>query len=184
MQQSVVVQHIEGDSWALVITATRSESGRRSIVPTIFANEGCGIFAAAPQLKSWVRGGFVVLYNPPPDRREELLKNAVSEFVRQVSLRSFIKERSSVGIIARHRSNQVEFLTPPEGFELSRASEPAFFYLCEKSETGYQAMRVARYLIAKNNIGALTQHEREEQQTKLLLRGEGFQQLRSYLKGR
>lgn len=28
MQQSVVVQHQEGDSWALVLTATRSEYGK------------------------------------------------------------------------------------------------------------------------------------------------------------
>ena len=47
MQRSVVVQHQEGADWALVIVATRSEYGRRSIVPMIFANEGCGIFAVA-----------------------------------------------------------------------------------------------------------------------------------------
>jgi hypothetical protein len=174
MQNSIVVQHIEGGDWALVIVATRSEYGRRSITPMIFANEGCGIFAVAPQLKAWVRGGLVSLYNPPPERRDELLKNAVAEFVRQVSLRSFICVRSAVGIVARAKARRDDFNESPEGFELRREDEPAFFWLWEKSETAHQAMRVARYLIDKNKIGALTQAERDAIGQRLLTKGESL----------
>ncbi len=170
-QNSVVVQHVEDGDWALVIVASRSEYGRRSITPMIFANDGCGIFAVAPNLKQWVRAGLVYVYNPPVERRVEILNNAVTEFVRQVSLRSFIKERSKVGIVARAKARSEDFSNPPEGFELSREQEPALFWLCEKSETACQAMRVLRYLITKNHIGALTQHEREAISTKLIQRG-------------
>jgi hypothetical protein len=174
MQQSVVVQHQEGSDWALILVATRSEYGRRSIMPMIFANSGCGVFAVAPQLKAWVRGGLVFLHDPPPERREELLGNAVTEFVRQVSLRSFIAERSKVGIVARAKARCEDFNDPPEGFELNSATEPAFFWLCEKSENAVQAMRVLRYLIGKYKIGALTQAECEKLGERLLTRGESL----------
>lgn len=180
MQKSIVVEHVEGGDWALVMTANRSEYGRRSIVPMIFANDGCGIFAVCPQLKSWVRGGLVSLYNPPPDRREELLKNAVGEFVRQVALRSYICERSRVGIVARAKARRDEFNHPPEGFELRREDEPAFFWLWEKTDVAEQSMRVARYLIDKNKIGALTQAEREAIAQQLLTKGEPLKQLRRW----
>lgn len=172
LQQSVVVQHVEGSDWGLVLVATRSEYGRRNITPMIFCCEGCGIFAVAPSLKQWVRSGLVYVYAPPAERREEILNNAVTEFVRQVSLRSFIKERSRVGIVARARARSNDFNDPPEGFELHREQEPALFYLCEKSETACQAMRVLRFLITNNHIGALTQHEREAIGTKLIARGD------------
>lgn len=177
MQNSVVVQHVENADWALVLVATRSEYGRRSITPMIFANDGCGIFAAAPNLKQWGRAGLVYVYNPPPDRREEILHNAVTEFVRQVSLRSFIKDRSKVGIVARAKAQALQ-VVPPEGFELSEAKEPALFWLCAHSETASQAVRVLSYLISQNHIGALTQHEREAIGTKLLSRGDTLKFLR------
>jgi hypothetical protein len=177
-QQSVVVQHVENADWALVLVATRNEYGRRSLTPMIFACEGCGIFAVAPSLKQWVRSGLVYVYAPPPERREEILNNAVTEFVRQVSLRSFIKERSKVGIVARVRARSEDFSNPPEGFDLGREQEPALFWLCEKSETACQAIRVLRYLITKNHIGALTQHERELIGTKLMTRGETLRFMR------
>jgi hypothetical protein len=170
LQSSVVVQHVEGTDWALVLVATRSEYGRRSITPMIFACEGCGIFAVAPTLRRWIRAGQLYVYNPPPERREEILNNAVSEFVRQVSLRAFIRERSKVGIVARVRARSNDFNEPPEGFELNREQEPALFYLCEKSETACQALRVLRFLINKNHIGALTRAEREAIGKKLLTR--------------
>lgn len=171
-QNSVVVQHVENSDWALVLVATRSEYGRRCLTPMIFCCEGCGIFAAAPNLRQWMRAGFIYVYNPPPDRREEILNNAVNEFVRQVSLRSFIRERSKVGILARSKARKDDFNDPPEGFELSREQEPALFYLCERNENACQAMRVLRYLITKNHIGALTIAERNAIGERLLTRGE------------
>ena len=180
MQNCIVVEHQEGGEWALVLTANRSEYGRRSITPMIFANDGCGIFAVCPQLKIWMRAGLISLYNPPPDRREELLENAVIEFVRQVSLRSFIKERSRVGIVARAKARREEFNIAPEGFELSREMEPAYYWLYERSEAAVQAMRVARYLIEKNHIGALTQEEREAQGIRLLTHGETLKPLNHF----
>jgi hypothetical protein len=171
MQKSIIVEHQEGTDWALVLVATRGDYGRRSIIPMIFANKDCGIFSVAPQLKQWVRDGLVCLYNPPPDRREELLKNAVIEFVRMCAQRSFICDRSRVGIVARAKARRDDFDKPPEGFELSRATEPAFFWLAEKSESAVQAMRVARYLIDKNKIGELSQGEREANAERLLLKG-------------
>ena len=171
MQQSVITQHVEGSDWALVLVATRSEYGRRSITPMIFANDACGIFATAPNLKQWIRAGLVYVYNPPPERREEILSNAVTEFVRQISLRSFIKERSKVGIVARLKA-KTEQVVPPQGFELSEAIEPALFWLCSRNETALQAVKVLSYLITKNHIGALTQAERDALGTKLLTRGE------------
>ncbi len=174
MQKSIIVEHIEGGDWALVIVATRSEYGRRSITPMIFSNDGCGIFAVAPNLKLWQRAGLVCLYNPPEPRREELLQNAVQEFVRQVALRSFICERSKVGIVARAKARRDEFSEPIPGFEMSRATEPAFYWLAEKSESAVQAMRVCRYLITKNGIGALTQQEREALGARLLAKGDRF----------
>jgi hypothetical protein len=171
MQQSVIVQHVENADWALVLVATRSEYGRRIITPMIFCCEGCGIFATAPNLRQWIRAGLVYVYNPPPERREEILTNAVTEFVRQVSLRSFIKERSKVGIVARLKA-KTEQVVPPQGFELSEAIEPALFWLCARNETASQAVKVLSYLITKNHIGALTQAEREALGTKLLTRGE------------
>ncbi len=172
MQKSVIVQHVEGADWALVLVATRGDYGRRSIVPMIFCNKDCGIFAVAPMLNQWLRAGLVFQYNPPPDRREEILKNAVNEFVRQVGLRSFICERSSVGMVARAKARSDDFNKPPEGFELHREAEPAFFWLWEKSDAAEQAMRVARYLIQKNSIGALTLSEREALGQRFITQGE------------
>lgn len=159
-ENSIVVEHQEGSDWALVITATRSAYGRRSVVPMLFIIDGCSDFAECPQLRTWARSGLVALYNPAPENREGLLKNCVADFVRQVSLRSFIKERSKVGIVARHRASKAE--KPIEFFGLSRESEPALFWLCDRSTTAYQALRVCRYLVEKHSIGALTQSERDE----------------------
>lgn len=172
MQKSVIVQHQESGDWALVLVATRSDYGRRSIVPMIFTNKDCGIFAVAPQLNQWIRAGLVFQYAPPEDRREEILKNAVTEFIRQVGLRSFIADRSSVGIVGRAKARSEKFDKPPDGFELHRENEPAFFWLFEKTDAAEQAMRVLRYLIDKNKIGELTQGEREAIGTKLLTKGE------------
>ena len=85
MQNSVVVQHQEGGDYALVLVAMRSDYGRRSIESMIFCCEGCGVFAVAPMLHQWAKAGLVYLFNPPQDRREEMLTNAVGEFVRHVS---------------------------------------------------------------------------------------------------
>lgn len=172
MQRSIVVEHQEGADWALVLEAKRSDYGRRAIIPMIFANKDCGIFAVAPQLHLWVKAGLVCIYNPPPDRREELLKNAVIEFVRSIALKSFICDRSRVGIVARAKARRDDFDKPPEGFELNHLTEPAFFWLCSKSENAVQAMRVARYLIDKNKIGELSQGEREAIGERLLLKGD------------
>ena len=171
-EKSVVVQHIEGDAWALVLVASRSAYGRRTIVPMVFANAECGIFAGAPQLKQWARASLVALYSPPVERREEILTNAVQEFIRQISLRSFIVERSSVGIVARAKARGVDFNEPQNGFAMTRESEPAFFWLAEKSDAAVQAFRVLMYLIKKNSLGDLTQGEREALGEKLLTRGE------------
>jgi hypothetical protein len=172
MQRSVVVQHIEGVDYALILVATRNDYGRRDICPMIFCNKGCGIFAVAPMLHQWIRAGLVFQYDPPPDQRAEILKNATTEFVRQVALRSFICERSSVGIVGRAKARGEQFDNPPEGFELSQQTEPAFAWLFSKTDAAVQAMRVLRYLIAKNNIGELTQHERENIGMKTLTKGE------------
>jgi hypothetical protein len=172
MHKSVVVQHIEGGDFALILVATRSDYGRRSIVPMIFCCKGCGVFAVAPQLNQWIKAGLVFQYDPPPDQRAELLKNAVTEFIRQVGLRSFIADRSSVGIVGRAKARSEKFDKPPDGFELHRENEPAFFWLFEKTDAAEQAMRVLRYLIDKNKIGELTQGEREAIGTKLLTKGE------------
>ncbi len=169
-EQSIVVEHVEKDQWALVIVATRSAFGRRSVVPIIFVNDGVGEFATAPQLKSWARAGLLAVYNVPPDRREEILKAAVSEYVRQVSLRTFIRERSKVGIVARARAAKAE--QPIGFFGMTRENEPALFWLVERSATAYQALKVAKYLVEKNNIGELTQAERDEVAMKNILRGE------------
>jgi hypothetical protein len=168
MQRSVIVEHVEGGDFALILVATRSDYGRRDIVPMVFANKGCGLFAVAPQLNQWVKAGLIFVYDPPQDRREELLKNAVNEFVRQVGMRSFVVERSRVGLVARAKARSEEFDKPIEGFELSRVTEPAFAWLFEKSDAAEQAVRVLRYLIAKNHIGALTQGEREAIGQKLM----------------
>jgi hypothetical protein len=138
----------------------------------IFTVKGCGLFAVAPMLKQWERAGLVFTYDPPPDQRAELLKNAVTEFVRQVSLRSFIVERSGVGIVGRAKARGEEFDNPPEGFELSQQTEPAFAWLFSKTDAAVQAMRVLRYLIVKNGIGELTQSERESIGMKHLTKGE------------
>jgi hypothetical protein len=168
MQNSVVVQHQEGGDYALVLVAMRSDYGRRSIESMIFVCEGCGVFAAAPMLHQWAKAGLVYLFNPPQDRREEMLTNAVGEFVRHVSTRTFIRERSKVGIVARTRAIGVQ-VVPPTNFELSREREPAFFYLADQSETARQAVKILSYLITKHHIGDLTQQEREAIGTKLLV---------------
>jgi hypothetical protein len=172
MQRSVIVQHIEGGDYALILVATRSDYGRRDIVPMIFCNKGCGIFAVAPMLHQWMRAGLVFQYDPPPDQRAEILKNATNEFIRQVSQRSFIAERSGVGIVGRAKARGEEFDNPPQGFELSQQTEPAFAWLFEKTDAAVQAMRVLRYLIVKNGIGELTQSERESIGMKILTKGE------------
>jgi len=169
-ENSIVVEHQEGSDWALVITATRSAYGRRSVVPMLFIIDGCGDFAECPQLRNWARGGLLCIYNPAPEKREALLKNCIAEYVRQCSLRTFIKERSKVGIVARARASKSE--KPVEFFGLTRESEPALFWLCDRSATAYQALRVARYLVEKNHIGELTQGEREAAAMKHITRGE------------
>ncbi len=171
MQSSIVVEHVEGAEWALVLVATRGEYGRRSITPMIFANEGCGVFAVCPMTKAWLRAGYIFTYNPPVDMRDALLKNAVNEFVRQVSHRSNILERSRVGIVARAKASPDRFCEPPKGFELSAATEPAFMWLFERSEVAQQTMRVARYLIEKHNLGRLTQAEIETIGERLVKKG-------------
>jgi hypothetical protein len=170
-QRSVIIEHTEGSEWALVLTANRNEFGRRDIVPMIFANDGCGLFAVAPQLRSWVRAGLVFLYNPPQDRREEILKNAVAEFVRSVGQRSYILERSRVGIVARAKAARAEFTAAPKGFSISEATEPAFWWLASRNETAAQSMRVLNYLITKHKLGALTQAEADALGEKLIKRG-------------
>ena len=172
MQRSVIAQHIERGDYALILVATRSDYGRRDICPMIFSVKGCGIFSVAPMLNQWIKAGQVFQYDPPPDQRAEILKNAVNEFIRQVARVSFIAERSSVGIVARAKSRGEEFDDPPKGFELSREREPAFFWLFEKTDAAVQGMRVLRYLIDKNGIGELTQQEREAIGEKLLTGGE------------
>src|ERR1017187_4806160 len=174
MQQSVVVEHQEGSEFAIVIVATRNDYGRREIVPMIFACEGCGIVAAAPMLRMWQKAGLLALYNPPVDQRETLLRNAVTEFVRQVAIRGFIRERSKVGIVARAKARREEFDNSIPGFQVSAAREPAFAWLFERSENVQQALRVARYLISKNKIGDLTLAEREAAGEKLLAGGDKF----------
>ena len=169
--RGVVVQHVEGTDWSLVLTATRNEYGRREIVPMIFCCDGCGIFAVAPNLKSWVRAGLVFIYNPPPERREELLKNAVAEFVRAVSLRTNILERSAVGIVARAKARS-EKMVPPAGFEISEATEPAFHWLASRNETAVQALKVLTYLCNKHKLGALTQSEVDALGERLVKKGE------------
>jgi hypothetical protein len=171
-ERSVIVEHQEGADWALVLVANRNAYGRRYIVPMIFANDGCGLFAVCPNLKSWIRAGLVFVYNPPPDRREELLKNAVAEFVRAVSLRTNILERSRVGIVARAKARPQQFDDPPQGFSISEASEPALWWLCGRSENAVQAMRVLRYLIGKHKLGELTRAEAEALGERLIKRGE------------
>jgi hypothetical protein len=171
MQSSVVVEHVEGAEWALVLAASRGEYGRRSITPMIFVNEGCGVFAVCPMTKAWIRAGYIFSYNPSVEMREALLKNAVQEFVRQVSLRSNILERSRVGIVARAKASPDRFCDPPKGFELNAATEPAFMWLFERSEVAQQAMRVARYLIEKHNLGHLTQAEIETIGGRLIRKG-------------
>jgi hypothetical protein len=138
----------------------------------IFCCKGCGIFAVAPMLNQWLKAGLIFQYDPPPDQRAEILKNATNEFVRQVALRSFIVERSSVGIVGRAKARGDEFNNPPAGFELRRESEPAFFWLFEHTDAAEQAMRVLRYLIVKNGIGELTQSERESIGEKAITNGE------------
>src|SRR6266481_1170143 len=113
--RGVIVEHREGAEWALVLVATRNEYGRREICPMLFTCNEVGPLAVAPQLKSWVRAGLVFVYNPPPERREEILKNATDEFVRAVSLRTNILERSRVGIVARSKARN-EQVVPPQGF--------------------------------------------------------------------
>jgi hypothetical protein len=168
--RGVIVQHIENADWSLVLTATRNEYGRRELCPMIFCCEGCGVFSAAPQLKSWVRAGLVFVYNPPPESREEILKNAVNEFVRAVSLRTNILERSAVGIVARAKARN-EQVVPPQGFVLSEATEPALFWLCSRSEPASQAVKVLSYLINKHKLGALTQGEADALGERLIKRG-------------
>jgi hypothetical protein len=167
----VIVQHVENGDWALVLIAERSEYGRRSIIPLIFVNDGCGVFATAPQLKHWQKSGLVAIFTPPPDRREEMLTNAVNEWIRTVSQHSFICERSKVGIVARAKARN-EQIVPPTNFELSREKEPALFWLCDRSETALQAVKVLSYLINKNKIGELSQQEREAIGLRLITRGE------------
>jgi hypothetical protein len=137
----------------------------------LFANDGCGILAVAPSLKSWVKAGLVFVYNPPPERREELLGNAVNEFVRAVSLRTNILERSRVGIVSRAKARN-EQVVPPQGFVLSEAMEPAFHWLASRSETAGQALKVLTYLIGKHKLGDLTQQEREALGDRLIKKGD------------
>jgi hypothetical protein len=146
-QQCVVVQHCEGGDWALILVATSDHE----IVPMIFCMRGCGIFATAPQLKQWEHAGLVFQYDPPPEHREEMLKNAVEEFVRSVSLKYFIADRSRVGIVARVKALTEMPDVMSAGF---REKEPALYWLCEKTDAAPQAMRILKYLLEKNRIGA------------------------------
>ena len=101
-----------------------------------------------------------------------MLANAVQEFCRQVGQRSFIKERTKVGIVARAKAQSKKYDEPIDFFGLTRDAEPAFFYLLEKDSTAYQALRVAKFLVEKHSIGALTQAEREALALKLQINGE------------
>jgi len=137
----------------------------------IFACEGCGIFAVCPMTKAWQRAGQVFIYSPPADMREQLLDNAIGEWVRQVGMCSNILERSRVGIVARAKASPARFDDAPAGFELSAQTEPAYYWLFSRSEPAVQAMKVARYLIEKWNLGRLTQAETEAINEKLIRRG-------------
>jgi len=137
----------------------------------IFANEGCGLFAVCPLVKAWSRAGLIYVYNPPDGMREALLDNAITEFVRHVGMRSNILERSRVGIVARAKASSLRFADAPAGFELSAQTDPAFAWLFERAEPAVQAMRVARYLIEKHNLGRLTQAEIETIGERLIKRG-------------
>ncbi len=172
MDSSIVVHHQQGGDWALVIVCTRSQFGRRSVVPMIFCCVDCGIFATAPQLRNWQRGGLLCIYNPQPEHREEMLGNAIQEFCRQVRQRSFIRERTKVGIVARAKAASKKYDEPINFFGVTREQEPAFYFLLEHDSTAYQALRVAKFLVEKHGIGQLTQAEREALAMKLQFNGE------------
>ena len=97
----------------------------------------------------------------------------MQEFVRQVALRSYIKECGKVGIVAKAKARSQAFDFPPPGFDTNREQEPALFWLCEKSENATQAVRILRYLIQKNGIGELSKAEREAIGERLLTRAVG-----------
>jgi hypothetical protein len=137
----------------------------------LFTCDGAPTFAVAPQLRSWSKAGLIFVYNSLPDHREQLLKNATDDFIRAVALRSNFLERSRVGIVARAKARN-EQVIPPQGFEISEATEPAFWWLASRSEPAGQALRVLSYLISKHKLGELTQAEREELGTRLIKRGE------------
>jgi len=137
----------------------------------IFCCADTGVFATAPALKHWIHAGLMYCYNPPPDRREEMLQNATTEFIRHVAIRSFIKERSKVGIVAMAKARDVQ-IVPPRNFELSSVREPALFWLFDHSNTARQAVKVLTYLIEKNKLGELSQSERDAIGTKLMTKGE------------
>jgi hypothetical protein len=146
MEQCVVVQHVENSDWALVLFAT----SLCEIIPMIFYM-GSGIFETAPQLKQWRREGRVFQFDSVPERHEELLKNAVTEFVQHIARQYTVVERSSVGIAARIRA-RAEDATADRIAWLEK--EPAFKWLYERTDAAPQAMKVLKYLVEKNKIGA------------------------------
>jgi hypothetical protein len=149
MEQCVAVQHVENSDWALVLFAT----SLCEIIPMIFYM-GSGIFETAPQLKQWRREGRVFQFDSVlPERREELLKNAVTEFVHHIARQYTVVERSSVGIVARIRARAED--EPKSANALAwLEKEPAFKWLYERTDAASQAMKVLKYLVEKNKIGA------------------------------
>lgn len=148
MRQSVIVQHTS-ENYAFVLVATRSEG----IVPMIFINKGCDLFAAAPMLDQWVKAGLLYEYDKPPVLREEILKNAVTEYVRVISRCTDIVARNIVRVVPPRVkvSSDEDFDLPPD-FELDQEKEPAFFWLFQKADVAVQAMRIIKYLMDKHKI--------------------------------
>ena len=68
----------------------------------IFCNKGCGIFAVIlSMLTEWIRAGLVFQYDPPPDQRAEILKNATTEFLKLRSGLSSANGRPSALLVAQ-----------------------------------------------------------------------------------
>lgn len=168
---AVIVEHCEKGEWALVLVAMRTATGKRTLTAMIFVNDGTGVFATCPHTKGWAQAGHIQVFEPPEARRDEMLKNAVSEFVAHVAREFNVLDRSRVGIVARVKSQAAKFNDAPPGFELKQYQEPAYAWLFERSEIAVDAMRVLRVLIKQHYLGELTQAEREGIGERLIRKG-------------
>jgi hypothetical protein len=152
--KAVVVTYRERDDWALILIAWRDQFGQRGISPLIIVPQ------TSVMLLGLCGAGTYVLptAHVKESLREECLKNAVADYVRQAREEYMrVIEQASPGLIQNLRTLSYDEAT--SGFQVP--VDAAFRRLCNSrvSDKAMAALRLVRFLADKHKLGEPTLEE-------------------------